>query len=83
MSRYGFASALDRYLTDPPDDPFSDYWEEVINAISEPFYTLREDWLDKDPIAQGWIEKAYNNGKSPAETAILVERAFNLYKPKP
>ncbi len=78
----GFKEDLDKWITrEPDDDGFSEWCEDVIgNKISEEFYNLHEEWFDYDEIANKWLNKLFNKGKSTKESALIIEKAYKYYK---
>ena len=72
---------LDKYLTTPYEDGFEDYNERVIDAFSDAFYKLNEDWIIDSDLCLKWINHIFYKGNhNPKECAKLIQRAFNLYK---
>jgi len=73
--------SLDRYLTEPPDDEFDGWAEDVINNIQEEFYTKNEDWVNENNgQCNKFINELWNRGKSPEDASKMLERTFKLYK---
>ena len=73
-------TSLDKFLTTPPEDPYSDYSELVIDKFTEHFFDLNEDWImDDNGICNKWITKLFNEGKSSEDAVCIIERAFELY----
>lgn len=74
-----FATALDRYLTTPPEDDFTSWTEDVDEAYSPIFFSLiEEDWYMGDQENK-WLWKLNQAGKSPKEAARIIERAHRRY----
>lgn len=76
---------LDRYLTQgPPDDGFGDYFEAVTEALTAPFYQANENWVVDGALMPIWASHLFDGGKTPAQTAAIIERAHAIYiKQKP
>ncbi len=73
--------SLDRYLTSAPDDGFDDWCEEVYDKITDDFYNQNESWLqDCDGVYNSWLNKLFNRYEAPKKAALIIERAFNLFK---
>ncbi len=75
--------SLDRYLTTPPDDGFDNWAEDLIGKhMSEEFYNKNEDWIDAyDGQCNKWMQKLfYKKGYDTDVSAVIIERAFKLYK---
>jgi hypothetical protein len=57
-------ASLDRYLTTPPEDGFSEWVEAVVEEFSDEFYQdayeERTDWENSD-LETSWFEKLSNN----------------------
>jgi hypothetical protein len=74
---------LDKYLTTEPNDYFDSYCEDVYgNQFSNYFFETNEEWiLDNDYKSQCnvWLSRLFNDGKSPKEAAIMIERAFKIF----
>jgi len=72
---------LDKYLTSPPNDGFGDFSEEVVgNCITDEFYNKNEDWINEyDGVCNKWLNKLFDKGISHKYSAIIIERAFNIY----
>lgn len=75
-------TSLDRWLTTPPEDPFGDYIEAVLqDKVLVDFYDEQEGWLeDDDGLFVQWTYRLYERGKSPMETGIIIQRAFKIYQ---
>lgn len=75
-----FKTSLDKYLTLNPFD-FTDSWfEEVLgDKISNKFYEENEYWIENDPQLEKWLNKLFDYGKTPTESAMIIERAFNIF----
>ncbi len=73
--------SLDRYLTNPPEDNYTEWCEEVTaNQMTAEFYYQNEDWImDNDSQCDKWLNKLFNKGKEPKQAAIIIEKAFNIY----
>ena len=75
-------ASLDRYLTTPPPTNvrFDDWCDTVINKFSDKFYDENENWItDYSGLCNTWLNNLYGKSKSPEETVLIIERAFNIY----
>lgn len=75
-------TSLDRYLTNPPDDGFDGWVDDLVgNKISEQFFNENEEWVEQpDGQCNKWLnELFYHRSKSPEEGARIIERAFKIY----
>lgn len=74
-----FATDLDKYLTTPPGSHFVDWCEDVIEAFDEDFFYVNEDWIMNDTTQiDKWFLKL--ECTDPKQAALIIERAFRLYK---
>lgn len=71
--------SLDRWLTTPPDDEFTDYCEYVVDAFSEEFYDKNEDWIIDSEQSDKWLSNLYRKSIDPKEASKIIERAFIRY----
>ena len=71
---------LDKYLTNEPEDDFSNWSEVAINKISDKFYYENEDWiLLWDGLCNNWLNKLYDNNKENDDyNAFIVLYIFRL-----
>ena len=76
-----FQIALDKYLTTPPNDDYSDYCEAVCERVGDEFFDRNETWLmDDESVANTWMWKLFIKEIKPSVAAMIVERAHKLYK---
>lgn len=76
-----FKKSLDIYLTTEPDNGFDSWLNLVYEYFSDDFFDKVElniighnnNHLDK------WLNKLFLYSYMPKESAIIIERAFNLY----
>ena len=73
-------TSLDRYLTNPPDDGFDYYFENVSESLSDEFWGEQEDWILDSKEFEKSVEKCFNKGWEPKYSATIIERAFRIYK---
>lgn len=73
-------SAYDRWLTTPPEDGYTDYWEQIVDALSYTFYEDQEKWIDQSDLYSNWVEKLFSKSVDPKIAAVIIERTFSLYK---
>ena len=72
--------SLDRYLTTPPDDGFTDYCEAVTEAFTDTFFDTNESWiLDDTEQIDKWLDKLCFSGVEPEKASKIIERAFKFY----
>jgi len=72
--------SLDRYLTTPPDDGFTDYCEAVTEAFTDTFFDTNESRiLDDTEQIDKWLDKLCFSGVEPEKAAKIIERAFKFY----
>ena len=72
--------SLDRYLTTPPDDGFTDYCEAVTESFTDTFFDANESWiLDETEQIDKWLNKLCFIGVEPEKAAKIIERAFKFY----
>ncbi len=73
-----FQVSLDRYLTTPPEDGFTGWYEQVIEHLSDDFYTRNEDWVEEEGgMCTDWLNRLFD--RSPKEAATIIERAHRMY----
>ena len=83
---------LDRWIlgTDPFDDGFDGWAEDVVNAFTNQFYTDNEEWaVDGSLTSQcnKWMQKLYKRNLNdemypwiePSEAAPIIERAHRMW----
>jgi hypothetical protein len=70
--------SLDRYLTTPPDDGFTDYFENVSESLSNDFWDENEDWVLDSKEFENWVSKCFDKGKHPKTTARIIERLHRI-----
>jgi hypothetical protein len=72
---------LDRYLTTPPDDGFSNWCEDLLGEkISDDFYEKNEDWLlDQNGTGNKWINKLFFKDFDTTQAAKIIERAHKMF----
>lgn len=75
-------NALDRWITrEPYDDGFSNWTEQVCDALTDEFYDFNSDWFEEyNGQCNKWLNSLFNKGKSPKESANIIETAFKFYK---
>jgi len=72
--------SLDKYLTTPPEDAFTSYWERVVMNFTDSFYEENEEWVQElRGQLDEWVGKMFKKGKSPDTCARVIERAYRLY----
>lgn len=72
--------SLDRYLTNPPDDGFTDYCEAVTEAFRDTFFDKNEVWIiDETEQIDKWLNKLCYKDIAPKQAAMIIERAFKFY----
>lgn len=74
----GWKSSLDKYLTSPPDDGISDYFDLVTEAFSEEFFDENEEWILNEKQSEDWIIMCWEKGHEPLKTAKIIERAKKI-----
>lgn len=72
--------SLDRYLTSPPDDGFTDYFELVIEALTQEFFDDNEDWVLDSKEFENWVSKCYYSERDPETSAKIIQRARKIYE---
>lgn len=72
---------LDKWLTTEPTNEHQNYYDAVIENLTEDFYAANEDWIE---IYFGqydaWVQKLINKGTDPIQSAKIIERAKTFYK---
>ncbi len=76
-----FKISLDKYLTSYPENALDNYCEDVENKFTDDFYNQNEQWIIEGDLCSKWIQYLFRRGKSPIEAAIIIQRAFKIYKP--
>lgn len=62
-------------------DHFNCWCEEVLNNLTEEFYTANEDWvMDYSGMYNSWQNRLYSRNKTPIDAAVIIQRAFKIYK---
>lgn len=76
-------NSLDKYLTQPTDDGFDDWCDDVLgNKISDTFYYDNEKWINEyGGQCNKWLNKLFRSGKDTTEAAQIIERVFRIYRP--
>ena len=73
-------ASLDRYLTTPPEDcHYDNYFESVVEHMTDRFYYENEDWVLESELCNDWCIKLYNDGKMPIQTAKIIEKAHGIF----
>lgn len=74
-------NSLDKYLTNPPDDGFDNWCEDIIsNQFTDLFYNGNEDWVHKyNGLCDKWLNELFRRGKNTSDSAKIIERAFKIY----
>ena len=71
---------LDRYLTSgPPEDGLDNWCEVATESMTNEFWEVAEDWVLDSKRCSDWLNILFNKGKSPQETARIIEKAFMVY----
>ena len=72
---------LDKWLTTEPTNEHQNYYDAVIEALTEDFYAANEDWIE---IYFGqydsWVQLLIRKGTDPKQAAKIIERAKSFYK---
>jgi len=72
--------SLDKYLTTPTNECFSDYCESVTEEFSNLFFEENESWILNDTKKiDEWLERLLYKDTEPKRAANIIERAFKLY----
>ena len=68
---------LERYLTTEPEDIFSPWVEQVVDALSDSFYEANEEWVN-EPSGKfnKWCNKLFDFDLTPENAAEIVEYAM-------
>lgn len=74
-----FKTALDKYLTTPPEDGSENYIDEVW-AIDEPLGMISDkDYDDNNDLLIDWTIKCFDKGLTPEKAGRIIYRAFIIY----
>jgi hypothetical protein len=68
--------SLDRWLTTPPEDPFSDFVDAVIDCVRTGYFEAHEDWfIDPQGEFNSLMQHVFfNDGIAvPAHAALIAE----------
>jgi hypothetical protein len=75
--------SLDKYLTTEPQDNFEDWCEDVVNSFSDTFYNKNEHWIEESSgQCNKWFNKLYDKDRNSNESALIIQRAFDMYLKK-
>jgi len=75
--------SLDKYLTTEPQDNFEDWCEDVVNSFSDAFYNENEHWIEESNMqCNKWFNKLYDKDRNSNESAVIIQRAFDMYVKK-
>lgn len=69
-------AALDRWLTTPPDDPFENMCEAVIEHIDEDIYEANEDFFYEEEFDKAVQELLDDGYIDPRAIAIEISKRF-------
>lgn len=75
-------TSLDIYLTTPPNECYTDYFENITENLSNVFFDDNEKWVMESKQYEIWVEKCFNKGLQPICCAKIIERAFNKFRLK-
>ena len=75
-------TSLDKWLTTDPNEGYYSYIENVVEHLTNDFYTANEDWIMKgDTLFDTWVDKLYHKDLyHPKRSAEIIERAHKFYK---
>lgn len=73
--------SLDRFLTSgPPDNGYEGWFEATTEKFPEEFWMVNEDWcLEGSGVCDKWMNKCFDKGYTPEQTAELIQRAHQIY----
>ena len=72
---------LDKYLTTPPDDTFTEYCEEICERFNDAFFEANEYWImNNDSLCSTWMESLHNKETVPSKAARIIERAHKMFQ---
>lgn len=59
-----------------------DYFTDVTLKLDRKFYDSHEDWIiTPGTLYWEWLERCHDKYLTPSHAAILIERAYSLFKP--
>ena len=68
-----FGIQLDKYLTTPPDDGFSDWCELVSEQFTDEFWEQKEDWFTESDQANKVLNILFDKRFTPKLAAKVIE----------
>ena len=60
-------------------DGVENYFEVVIDYVTDDFYNTNEYWIDESESCWNMINKCYDKDLEPEHCARLIERTYNIY----
>lgn len=77
---FNFKESLDKYLTsEPSDDGFSEWSENVVDNFSDEFFQKNEDWIMNNEMCNRWMNNLFSNEYEPQEASKILERMFSVF----
>ena len=66
--------SLDNYLTNPPDDGFTDWAENTIELIHDDVFNHHEGWILDSSECNEYLNDMFNKGWSPLKASEVLTR---------
>jgi len=74
---------LDRYLTTPPEDYYSDYFDRLYEYYTEAQFTEMDfDGFIESDTEERWVDSLIYKEYDPKKSAEIIYRAFKRFKNK-
>lgn len=72
---------LDRYLTTPPEDGYSEYFERLYEHLTEEQYNeMNEALFIESETEEKWVDSLMYKEIDPRKSAEIIYRAFKRFK---
>ena len=71
--------SLDRWLTTEPDNPFEHWVDHLYEAYTDDFFDRNELFILNSTLHDKWAYKLFSSEKTTTESALIIERALNIY----
>jgi hypothetical protein len=71
---------LDKWLETNPNDQYDSYFEAVVEAYTNEFYTAQEDDFVNSDKETDIINKCIQKNYTPQKASIIIQRLHSLFK---
>lgn len=74
-----FKTALDKYLTEPWDDGYTNWTENVLEALPESVYVANEDWFEEYNECDKLLYKLHRKGYDVQKASAILSRVVTIF----